>query len=113
MFIFNKNAATPPWCLVSSALTAWIWVLAYWAADVRQSKSWIAALAPAGQNALLAYILAPVVYAIIQLFADAGMPFYKQLGASFATGLWRSLVFATAITWIAGRLRHKGVTLRV
>ncbi|MFH1569148.1 MAG: DUF5009 domain-containing protein, partial [Gemmatimonadota bacterium] len=67
MFIFNKNAATPPWCLVSSAITAALWVAVYWLVDARGWRRWTAVVEPAGRNALFAYILAPILYALFPL----------------------------------------------
>jgi predicted acyltransferase len=114
MFIINKIAATPPWCLWCSAITIWIWLAIYWVMDIRQWKRWAVVLEPAGQNPLLAYILAPMFYALFQLLASAGVPrFYDELGSNFAVGLWRSILFALAVTWLAGRLRRKGVELRL
>jgi predicted acyltransferase len=115
MFIINKNDATPPWCLWSSAITAWAWAGVYWLVDVRKEKRWAAALAAAGQNALLAYLLAPLIYAALTLMTQlARLPsFYDELGHTFALGFWRALGFAVAIIWLAGRLRRAGIQLRL
>jgi heparan-alpha-glucosaminide N-acetyltransferase len=115
MFIINKIFATPPWCLWSSAITTWFWVAVYWLMDVRGWQRWAALLEPAGQNPLFAYVLAPMLGA---LFALASMVtgkenFYEALGGSFAIGFWRSLLFAFAVTWLAGGLRRVGVQLKV
>ena len=69
----------------------------------------------AGQNPLFAYVLAPLLYA---LFALSAMVlgrgnFYEALGGSFAIGFWRSIIFAFAVTWLAGGLRRAGVQLKL
>jgi predicted acyltransferase len=115
MFIINKIFATPPWCLWCSAITTWLWVAIYWLMDVRGWQRWAVWLEPAGQNPLFAYVLAPVLYA---LFALSAMllgkgNFYEALGGSFAIGFWRSIIFAFAVTWLAGGLRRAGVQLKL
>jgi predicted acyltransferase len=115
MFIINKIFATAPWCLWSSAITIWIWVAIYWLIDIQGWKRWTVVVEPAGQNALFAYILAPILYSAFALLAmaDGGFDFYGELGSSFAIGFWRSLVFAFAVTWLAGGLRRVGVQLKL
>ncbi len=113
MFIINKILATPAWCLWSSAITIWIWALVYWLVDVKGWNRWVPAVEPAGHNALFAYILAPIIYAIFALVAKTGFDFYTALGSQFSIGFWRSLIFAFALTWLAGGLRHLGIRLRL
>lgn len=113
-FFYNKIAATPAWGLASAAITAASWALVYWIVDVRRWTRWTPAVAPAGQNALFAFILAPIVYALFTLLARAlGFDVYSWLGSSFAVGFWRAVVFAFAMTWLAGWLRTVGVRLRL
>jgi len=115
MFIINKIFATPAWCLWSSAITTWVWMALYWLLDVRRWQGWAALLESAGQNALVAYILAPILYAVFELLALAlHQPnYFDELGHSFAMGFWRSIVFAFVVTWLAGQLRRAGVLLRL
>jgi predicted acyltransferase len=115
MFIINKIFATPPWCLWSSAITTWVWVAIYWLMDVRQWKGWARAVEPAGQNPLFAYILAPMLYCVFALVAAAlqSPNYYEELGNSFAVGFWRSVVFAFAVSWLAGTLRRLGIHLKL
>ena len=110
MFIINKNAATPPWCLLSSAFTVWIWVAIYWLMDVRGWKRWAVVVEPAGMNPLFAYILAPILYAV---FGVLSFDAYWELGNSFAVGFWRSVVFAFGVTWLTGALHRVGVRLKL
>ncbi len=115
MFIVNKIKATPPWCLYSAAITIWIWAALYWLLDVRGQARWSGVLERAGQNALLAYILAPIVYDLFDLGSDAldvVNPF-GALGGSFAPGFTRALVFAGAMTWLAALARRKGFVLKL
>jgi heparan-alpha-glucosaminide N-acetyltransferase len=115
MFIINKIFATPPWCLWSSAITVWIWLLIYWLIDVKGWKKWKTLLEPAGANALFAYILAPVCYSFFALSMKlfGGFDWYGWLGNGFAIGFCRSILFALAMTWLAGGLRRMGLWLKL
>lgn len=112
MFIVNKILATPTWCLLSSAYTVWVWVLIYWLMDVRGWKSWAAILEPAGQNPLLAYILAPIFY-VLFYFTNVDAIYYSLLNDTFAVGLTRAIVFTLAVTWCTGLLYKRGIQLRL
>jgi hypothetical protein len=113
VFIYNKNSATPPWCLVSSAITTWLWILVYGAVDVRPSRA-PRLLVSGGQNALLAYVMAPLLNYLFDVLISTGMPpLYYILGRSFATGFWRSVVFAVGVLWAAGALQRRGIYLKL
>jgi heparan-alpha-glucosaminide N-acetyltransferase len=115
MFIINKILASPPWCLWSSAITVWVWAVVYWLVDIKGWKRWGVLVEPAGQNALLAYILAPVIDCFIVLAcAVLGIKnFYYELGGDFRIGFWRAFIFAFAVTWLAGGLRRIGIQLKL
>ncbi|MBC8101416.1 MAG: DUF5009 domain-containing protein [Cytophagales bacterium] len=113
VFTYNKNAATLPWCLVSSAVTVWLWCLAYGVGDVRPQQ-WAMRLIPAGQNALLAYVLAPLLYFLLESLIAAGMPpWYYTLGSRFPIGFCRAVAFSVGVLWIAGALQRRGITLKL
>jgi predicted acyltransferase len=113
MFIFNKIYATPPWCLLSSALTVGVWALLYWVIDVRGAVRWAALLEGAGQNALTAYLLAFVLEALLTFLSQAtGQPnLYEALGDRFATGFLRAILVSMALAWLASRLRRTRLQL--
>lgn len=115
MFIINKIAATPAWCLWSAAITIWIWALAYWLFDARPSTPRVPLLELSGQNALLAYILAPVFYAVVARTSTLlDVPnYYARLGSSFGTGFTRALLFALFVCWVAAALRRRDVVLKL
>jgi predicted acyltransferase len=52
-----KNEATPAWCLWACAITACLWLLFYFLADVWRLSFLTKPFAIAGQNVLLAYLL--------------------------------------------------------
>ena len=120
-FIYNKNAATPPWCLLSSAWTAALFALIYWLVDAKGiGAAGIGAptriLASAGQNALFAFILGPIAYALLGLLPGllgGADPWWGWLGGNPSVGIIRSLVFASAATCLTAWLQRRGKALRV
>ena len=115
-FIYNKNAATPPWCLLSSAWTAAMFALIYWLVDVKGWGKFTRILASAGQNALFAFILGPIAYALLGLLPGllgGADPWWGWLGGNAAVGIIRSLVFASAATCLTAWLQRRGKALRV
>lgn len=115
MFIINKIAATPAWCLWSAAITLWLWALAYWLFDARKATPRVPLLELSGQNALLAYILAPIFYAAVAHASTLlDVPnYYARLGTSFGTGFLRSVLFAVFVCWVAAALRRRDIVLRL
>jgi len=61
LYGISKNAGTPAWCFWSIAITAILWLIFYFVADVWKltwlSKPW----SIAGQNVLLAYLLSELL----------------------------------------------------
>jgi heparan-alpha-glucosaminide N-acetyltransferase len=115
MFIVNKILATPPWGLYSAAITVLVWVAIYWILDVRHARRGAETLVLAGQNALLAYILAPIIYALFGLVADSleVTNVYWSLGSQLSAGLLRGVVLAVVICVISAALTRRGYSLRV
>ena len=115
IFIINKVYATLPWCLWSAAITIWIWVAIYWLLDVLKNRRLTMILEHSGQNALLAYILAPILYAAFaySFFLMGTTNLYAALGGEFVTGLARSVIFAFAVVWAAAILRRRSYLLKL
>ncbi len=115
MFIISKNPGTVPWCLISSALTIWIWMVIYWLIDIKGFKTWTIILKPAGANPLFAYILAPFVMTCFALlsYLSGGFNLYMWLGQTFYVGLFRAVLLAFSMTWLAGYLSAKGLQLKL
>ncbi|RPI00514.1 MAG: DUF5009 domain-containing protein [Calditrichaeota bacterium] len=115
MFIYNKIAATPPWCLISSAWTALIWTAVYWVIEVKGIRFGSNVLKSAGQNALFAFILGPIVYTLLDISAAAfsGFSLWGWLGSAFISGLARSLIFAAAAVGLTAWMQRRGLALRI
>jgi heparan-alpha-glucosaminide N-acetyltransferase len=58
----SKIRATPTWSLYSIGAAALIFVLLYWACDIKQWTGWAFFLRPAGENTLTTYLLPDLWY---------------------------------------------------
>jgi predicted acyltransferase len=114
-FTINKIRATAPWCLFSSAATAAAWAALFVLADVAQWRRWPAAVVAAGENALVAYLLAPFFLSLFAMSAPlfGGTDPYAALGLHTAVGLVRSAAFAWFVVWVTGVMRRAGVHLHL
>ena len=106
----NKNAATPSWCLICAAITAWLWALLSLLIDRLGIVGPFAFCIRGGQNVLLAYLLMPLFLHSIWM---TGMDFYGKLGSPPLLGVARALVAAALVLWLAGFLKDRGVRLRL
>ena len=115
IFIINKIFATIPFVLLTAAITIGVWIPIYCVLDAFRQRRWTVHLEHAGQNALLAYILAPIFYAAVALgvvlFAATNP--YAALGSDAIPGILRAVVFAVAIILAAAVLRRKEYVLKL
>jgi heparan-alpha-glucosaminide N-acetyltransferase len=114
-FWYHKNRASVPWCLLSSAWTALAWVALYWIVDVRGFRRWPRLVQVAGENPLLAYLLAPLLLSLFALTAPlfGGLNPYGALGETLLVGTLRSLVFVVAVVALCAGLRRTGIHVRL
>ncbi len=114
-FIISKNHGTVPWGLVSSALTCGAWVAIFVLADVLAWRRWPRSFTIAGENPLVAYLMAPFLVSLFALTAplSGGTNFYEALGATAGIGLVRSAVFAWLVVRISGWMRSWGVRIQL
>jgi heparan-alpha-glucosaminide N-acetyltransferase len=114
VFEISKIRATVAWCLLSAAFTVAAWTPAYASADVAGHRRWPRAIAMAGENALLIYLLAPFLLSVFDLVAwGTGRNPYEALGGSLVAGILRSVVFAWAIVRLSGWMRARGLRLQL
>jgi predicted acyltransferase len=115
VFIISKSHATVPWGLVSSALTAGAWIGIFVLVDVWGFRRWPRSLVVAGENPLVAYLMAPFLLSLFDLSAPlfGGTDVYAALGEATAVGLARSAVFAWAVVRLTGWMRSKGVRIQL
>ncbi len=114
-FIISKNHATVPWGLVSSALTCGAWVVVFVLVDILGHRRWPRSFTIAGENPLLAYLMAPFLLSLFELSAPlvGGTNVYAALGATTGVGLVRSAVFAWLVVRLSGWMRSRGVSVQL
>jgi predicted acyltransferase len=114
-FRVSKIHATLPWGLLCSALTCAAWVVVFVLVDVLGWRRWPRSFSIAGENPLVAYLMAPFLLSLVALSAPllGGTDFYEALGRTTSIGLVRSAVFAWLVVRLSGFLRSKGVRVQL
>ena len=114
-FIISKNHATVPWGLVSSALTCAAWVAIFVLVDILGFRRWPRSLAIAGENPLVAYLMAPFLLSLFALLMPlfGGTNYYEALGGTTGIGLVRSAVLAWLVVRLSGWMRSKDVRVQL
>jgi heparan-alpha-glucosaminide N-acetyltransferase len=114
-FWVNKVLATAPWCLLCSAVTCGAWVLVFIPADVKGWQRWPKAVSLAGENALLAYLVAPFLLSAFDVSAHlfGRVNPYEALGHTTWVGMVRSAVFAWIVVRLCGMLRSFGILMQL
>ena len=114
-FIVSKNHATVPWGLISSALTCGAWVAVFVLVDILGRRRWPRSFSIAGENPLVAYLMAPFLLSLFALLAplSGGTNLYAALGETTGIGLVRSAVFAWLVVRLSGWMRSRGVRVQL
>jgi len=106
-FEISKIRATAAW-------TALAWTATYASVDVAGHGRWPRAIATAGENALVIYLLAPLLLSVFEVIGvGLGWNPYESLGRSLAVGVVRSVVFAWVVVRLSGWMRARGLRLRL
>ena len=115
VFWINKVMATPAWCLISGGLTAIVWAVLLLVVDQAGWRRWPPAVTIAGEQALLIYLIAPLLGSLLALSTPVfgGENPYAELGGDLLLGTARSIVFAWVVVRLAGWLRTRGLRLRL
>jgi predicted acyltransferase len=114
-FRVSKIHATLPWGLFSSALTCAAWALLFVLVDVVGWRRWPRSVTIAGENPLIAYLMAPFLLSVFALLASlsGGTNYYETLGQTTGVGLVRSAVFAWLVVRLSGWMRSRGVRVQL
>jgi heparan-alpha-glucosaminide N-acetyltransferase len=107
----RKNSATPSWALIGCVATALLWLILYFIGDVLKFRTLTRPAEIAGQNVLLAYLIAAVFSPTLNLLGV--LNWYYRVGSTDLTAaILRAtgtavvvLVVTTVITRAGGRLR--------
>jgi len=112
LYGISKNGATPSWILWSAVFTTLIWVVVYLIVDVRHRGRFLYYVAPAGRNALCAYLLASLVYNILHVTGASGLYFSLNRGSAIV-GCVRAAAYAVVISGLAGWMGERGFRLKL
>ena len=114
-FTISKIHATLPWGLVSAALTCAAFVAVFVMADLLGGARWPRTISIAGENPLLAYLMAPLLLSLFALSAPlfGGADPYLALASPTGVGLVRSAVFAWLVVRLSGFMRSKGLRFQL
>jgi predicted acyltransferase len=106
----NKNDATPSWCLWACVFTAALWLMLYLTCDNGSPPRLARALALAGTNVLLAYLLSEMLPSLLDLVHLGD--WYDAVGdKSLFAAIARSAGCAAAILGVATGLNRLGFRL--
>jgi predicted acyltransferase len=115
LYGINKNSATPSWCLWACAITAALWLLFYFLADVRPqglSAKLVRPFASAGGNVLLAYLLSSMYWSVFSLLGLGD--WYSRLAEpDLAHAMARSIGLAVIILAATAGLNRVGFRLKL
>jgi heparan-alpha-glucosaminide N-acetyltransferase len=112
LYGISKNSATPSWCLWACAITAALWLMLYFIADVRPVGFIARPLAVAGQNVLLAYLLSEMLPSALDLFQLGG--WYGRLaGPELFSAVARSAGCGFVILCATAALNRVGFRLKL
>ena len=103
----SKNLATPSWGLFSVAICCALFIVFFWLVEIKGRRKWFEFLQPAGENALLTYLLPFVVYAL------GWFEFMPEVLNHGVVGVVRSLIFTLLILALARYLTEKGIRLKL
>jgi predicted acyltransferase len=112
LYGINKNAATPSWCLWACAITAALWLIFHFLCDLRPAGLVAKALAAAGGNVLLAYLLSEMLPSVIDLL-HLGAWYGRLAEPGLLCAVARSTTCATGILVLTVLLNRAGFRLRL
>jgi len=111
LYGINKNQATPSWCLWACAITAALWLIFYFLADVLPLRFLTKPFAIAGQNVLLAYLLSNLMEPLLDLIHLDEK--YEHLAANLPHAVARSVGCAVVILTVTALLNRVGLRLKL
>ncbi len=115
LYGINKNRATPSWCLWACAITAALWLLFYFLADVRPqsiASKFAKPFAMAGSNVLLAYLLSEAHGSALDLLGLDGW-YFRLATPDLAHAMARSIGCAVVILAVTAGLNRLGFRLKL
>ncbi|HOA75097.1 MAG TPA: DUF5009 domain-containing protein [Phycisphaerae bacterium] len=105
----SKIRVTPAWCLYCSAICCIVYAGLYWLVDRQGYRAWGGLLRIAGSNALLAFILPPIVYGLLQILQIDWLSRFN----TGAAGFFRSTLLTALMIALTAGLTRAYVRLRL
>jgi hypothetical protein len=112
LYGISKNSATPSWCLWACAITATLWLFFYIVADVRPLGFIVRPLAVAGENVLVAYLLAGMLPSVLDLL-HLGDGYARLAGPALYQAVIRSAGCGVVILGVTAALNRLGFRLKL
>lgn len=109
---YNKNASTPGYALMASAVTTGLWLLVDLCNEHQVTNKLISIAAMAGTNVLLAYLLSEALPFVLQL-SHLTDSYHELSQTNLAAAMLRSLLCAVTLLAISIRLNRFGFVLRL
>jgi heparan-alpha-glucosaminide N-acetyltransferase len=108
----SKNAATPSWCLWSMSITAVLWLIFYYLADVLHVTILTRPWEIAGRNVLLAYILSEMMESVLNL-VHLGDWYDNLAQPNLAHAVMRSIGCAVVLLCLTTLINRVGFRLKL
>jgi heparan-alpha-glucosaminide N-acetyltransferase len=113
-FWISKINATAPWGLLAAAATAATWAILYTIVDAGGWRAWPRPIVAASENALLVYLVAPLLIYVFQLSALVlGVNPYELLAVGLWSGVARAVAFTFLVVWICDVVRQRGLRVQI
>jgi predicted acyltransferase len=110
-FIIKEIQAAPGWGIICIGLSMIIFALIYLIIDIRRYSRWTLFIKPAGENSLMTYLVATILYSLISL---TGMPIliYKQ-SSYLLISVAGSILWSVLIIWIITLMTRFNIRLKI
>lgn len=105
-FIISKIHATPPWILICSSISVFLFLIVYLLVDIKQKQKWFSLIKPAGTATLTCYLIPYLFYSFAALYKFA-LPHWLTHGV---IGILKSILFSFLIigfTYFIGKFKVK------
>jgi heparan-alpha-glucosaminide N-acetyltransferase len=106
----SKIRATPTWCLCSIGCSILLFTLLYWICDVRKANAWAWFTRPAGENALLTYLLPDFYFFIV---SACGFTYFATHANAGLAGVMRCVLFTALILVLSALLTRWKLRLQL
>lgn len=108
-FIISKILATPPWILICSGISVFLYVGFYYAVELKGREHWFNLIKAGGTSTLTCYLIPYFFYDLVAIY-NLSLPGWVKSGF---IGIIKSLLFALFIIWITSILGKMKIRLKI